>query len=226
MNSVFWLENPLILFQQPFIMEFWPTADMCRSRKLNAIARLVIVMTIVGFIITRRTAILVSGFAAMGMTVVMWMMGKKEEKMKEGLEALKAKHVTFAEAIPEPKMTKPTKENPLMNVMLPQINEDPHRPPAEPAFVPEVEDEINSAAQDFAMEQFNNDPKIRDLLFSDLPERMTFDHSMRNFNANPSTTTPNDQTAFAQFCFGNAVSCKEGHGLACERNNYRKYPTV
>jgi hypothetical protein len=45
-----------------------------------------------------------------------------------------------------------------------------------------------------------------------------FDHSMRNFYTNPSTTIPNDQEGFANFCFGDMISAKEGNEFALARN--------
>jgi hypothetical protein len=45
-----------------------------------------------------------------------------------------------------------------------------------------------------------------------------FDHSMRNFYTNPSTTIPNDQEGFANFCFGDMISAKEGNEFALGRN--------
>jgi type III restriction enzyme len=41
---------------------------------------------------------------------------------------------------------------------------------------------------------------------------------MRPFYSNPGTTIPNDQGAFADFCYGSMISCKEGNAFACARN--------
>jgi hypothetical protein len=41
---------------------------------------------------------------------------------------------------------------------------------------------------------------------------------MNRFYATPSTTVPNDQAGFADYCYGNMVSCKDGDDLACARN--------
>ena len=120
----------------------------------------------------------------------------------------------------------PKENNPLMNVLLPEIQYDPERKPAAPAFNEEIEKDINQKTIDFVGEQFDNDERIKKLLFADLADNMEFSFSMRNFNANPATTIPNDQGAFAQFCYGDMISCKEGNALACERNDFRKYPSV
>jgi hypothetical protein len=61
-------------------------------------------------------------------------------------------------------------------------------------------------------------PKISTKLFKSLEDNLAFEQSMRPFYSNPSTTIPNDQNAFAEFCYGSMVSCKEGNQLACTRN--------
>ena len=102
----------------------------------------------------------------------------------------------------------PTKRNPLMNVLLPEIQYDPQRKAAAPAFNPVVEKTINAKVAD---------PK----LFLDLGDNIAFDASMRNFYSTAATTIPNDQTAFAEFCYGTMPSCRGGDYLQCSKNNYR-----
>lgn len=224
MTTRFWLEDPSVLFNHSQIMELWPTVNMSQPQKLNAVTRMVILLTIIGYAFTRRYQILISGAVAILITVFISRMSKKNDKVQEGLTELASE--LARPVIPPPTFTKPTQANPMMNVLLPQIQDDPKRESAQPSFDPKVEEDLNNKTQDFVVEQFNNDPKIKELLFSDLSDKMVFDQSMRNFYATASTTIPNDQGAFAQFCYGEAISCKENNALACERNNYRQYPTV
>ena len=42
---------------------------------------------------------------------------------------------------------------------------------------------------------------------------------MRNFYAMPNTQIPNNQKDFAEFCYGNMPSCKDGDYFQCEKNN-------
>jgi hypothetical protein len=220
----FWFEDPLILLKQKYIMELIPKNEMSRNQKLNAVMRVVLGLTIIGYAISRRTAILISAFLVGVISIVYWWNGSRYEKeaIKEGLEAMNQARFST----PELELTKPTKDNPMMNIRVNDILDNPTRAPALPSFDPKVEKEINDKTKDFVTEQFNSDPKIRELLFSDLVETIKFDDSMRNFHSMPSTSLPNDQGAFAQFCYGDQPSCKEGDGLACERNAFRQYPTV
>ena len=113
----------------------------------------------------------------------------------------------------------PTPQDPLMNVLLTDIQDRPNRPAAEPAFNPKVERDINQSAQTFVVEDMGGNPNLEDRLFRDLGDNYEFSNSMRNYFATPNTRIPNDQHAFAEFCYGDMISCKEGNMLACARAN-------
>ena len=49
---------------------------------------------------------------------------------------------------------------------------------------------------------------------------------MHTFYATPNTKIPNDQEGFANFCYGDMISSKEGNPLALERNNLPKMGSV
>ena len=108
-------------------------------------------------------------------------------------------------------------EHSSFHVLLPERKDNPQRKPAAPAFNPKVESKINAATQDFVLENLG-DKKLRDKLFKDLGDNFVFDQSMRPWHATANTQIPNDQGAFADFCYGDMISCKEGDALACERN--------
>lgn len=54
----FWLENPNVLFTS---FEFFPSEDMTYTQKLNALSRMVIVLTLILYGITRHFRILIIG---------------------------------------------------------------------------------------------------------------------------------------------------------------------
>jgi hypothetical protein len=41
---------------------------------------------------------------------------------------------------------------------------------------------------------------------------------MIHFNATANTQIPNDQKSFAEFCYGDMTSCKEGNEMACTQS--------
>ena len=119
--------------------------------------------------------------------------------------------------------TSPKENNPMMNVLLPEISYNPTRNEAAPAFNSEVEKNINNSTKDYVVDSSFSDEStkqkeyIKRKLFSDLGDSYTFDDSMRNFYTNPNTTIPNDQEGFANFCFGDMISAKEGNEFALGR---------
>lgn len=61
MTSVYWLEDPKILFDKENITELWPSSDMTYIEKMNTLCRLIIFLTILGLIIFRSLSILIIG---------------------------------------------------------------------------------------------------------------------------------------------------------------------
>jgi hypothetical protein len=57
-----WINNPTVLLDKNTLFEIWPTQQMCYERKINAMSRLIIFLTILGFILTRSMKIVVVGF--------------------------------------------------------------------------------------------------------------------------------------------------------------------
>jgi len=215
--SNFWLYNPSVLFDKEQILEVWPKPDMELARKLNAITRIVILLTVIGIIITRSGKILITSIITLAVLVVLYKTQYEDEEknkikekfMKEGFESgdnnndgkfLKVFRDTFSN---------PTKKNPMMNVLMSDYKYDPNKKRAAPSYNDNVRKEINKAAK----------PDGR--LFKDLGDSLAFENTMRNFYSMPNTTIPNDQKAFAEFCFGDMPSCKEGNTDACSKINRR-----
>ena len=219
MQSPFWLNDPTILFNRDKIGELWPTPDISSNDKLNAVTRLVIILSILGFLVTKNVRVVVTGLVTLVAVAILQHVQKKndtkdnlEQAVKEGFQTLTKKSL---DSLP---LTRPTENNPVMNVLLPQIQDEPQRPPAAPSFNPVVEEEINKSTQEFVVNNFDNPDGIDERLFKDLGDSFEFDRSMRQWYSNPSTTVPNDQKSFAEFCYGDMISCKDGNELACERN--------
>ena len=72
---------------------------------------------------------------------------------------------------------------------------------------------------------FPDDPSVADKLFRDLGDEFVFEHSMRNFYTTANTKVePGDQKAFAEYLYGDMISCKDGDTTACERNTQSYLP--
>jgi hypothetical protein len=112
----------------------------------------------------------------------------------------------------------PDSGNPFSNVLMTDYDYNPNKKPAPPAFNENVNNKILKEAKQLVVDANPDQPDIADKLFKDLGEQLVFEQSLRQFNSNPNTTIPNDQGAFAEFCYGSMISCKEGNNFACARN--------
>jgi hypothetical protein len=247
--TAFWLQDPTVLFNNAGITQIIPTADMTREAKLNAISRLIIVLSILGYLLTMSYNVLLLGVVSLGVIAILNNATEKSNEMvaqkkqqeqakqeKQGMQSGKpgaqgaqgtkegfanyntGRRRTMA-AEPAPSgltFQAPTPQDPLMNVLLTEIKDRPKRPAAEPAFHPAVEDAINESAKQFVSD---GNSELEDRLFHDLGDNYEFSNSMRSYFATPNTRIANDQNAFAQYCYGSMISCKEGNLMACGRAN-------
>ena len=62
MTAQFWTNNPTILLNKNYIFDLWPTSNMKFEEKLNAITRLVILLSLLGFVATMSLRMLIIGF--------------------------------------------------------------------------------------------------------------------------------------------------------------------
>ena len=201
MTNTFWLNNPTILLNNKHITEIWPSNDLDYAGKLNAVTRLVLLLTTIGFFTSGFFKILISAAITLVIIVMMYK-SKKKGHVKEKIrrEIVKEGFTNPIQLQEKLSITKPTSKNPFMNVLLPEIKYNPERPAAAPAFNPQVEKEINTSAGNVGP-----DPR----LFLDLGDTLSFEQSMQRFYTTANSRVENDQNAFAQFCYGDMPSCKD-----------------
>ena len=227
----FWLNEPTILFNKKYITDIWPNSTMTNMEKLNAISRFVILASLLGYLITLNIGLIFVCIITLGVIAILYHVqsnkSKDNEKEKDKVSPPKIKE-NFTNSIlyneVKDDYTNPKQNNPMMNVLVPEVIYNPTRNEAAPAFNAEVEKKINNNTKDYVVETTFSDESskqkeyIKRKLFSDLGDSYMFDHSMRNFYTNPNTTIPNDQEGFANFCFGDMISAKEGNEFALGRN--------
>jgi hypothetical protein len=205
MSEQFWFQHPEDLVKD---YELWPKEGMTLERKLNAISRLIIILTFVGYFYTGNINIVVVGLITLA--VIVFLHREKSAFKKEGF--------TMRDLVPyasDNTFYNPSSKNPLSNVLLTEIHDNPNRKAAPPAFNPQTHREINEDVQQMVQDQHPDFPDMKDKLFKDLGDRVDFHNSMIPFNSNPATQIPNDQNAFAKFCYGDMPSCKAGDDIAC-----------
>jgi hypothetical protein len=239
----FWINDPTILFDKEYIFELWPTSNMSYEQKLNAICRVIILSTLLGFILTRTLKIVIVGVLSLAAIVVLYkQMNKNKKLVKEmlnegfvvqgnevtGLFDKKGKEITnpvTLETVISTEFKEGNKTNPFSNVLLTDIMDDPNRKAAPPSFNPEVEEDITKNVKK-AVQYMN--PGIKNTnkqLYGDLWNNFELDQSNRLFYSTANTRVTNDQGAFAQFLYNDLKysgkeSTPEG-AIARVQDNYR-----
>ena len=247
----FWANNPTILLNKDNMFELWPLPCMSFESKLNAISRLVIVLSALGFLITRSIRMLIIGLLTLAIIFFLYKFRKqkiiKELINKEGFINIEANYDPKSNSNPNtnpntnpnaPMVTSKnapiqlntvlksdyydsTKKNPMGNVLLTEISDNPLRKAAPPSFNPIVNESINKNTKR-TVQMLN--PGIKNTskqLFGDLGQNFELDQSLLPFYSMPNTKIPNDQTAFADFLYGSMPSCKDGSAFACVQDNER-----
>ena len=239
MTIQFWINDPTVLFNKDYILDLWPTSEMCYEQKLNAISRLIILITILGYISTMSTRILVIGFLTLAVIFVLFKMRKQKltkEIVEEGFTdnsspsvlKQKPKHITnpaTLETVLNDEFKEGNKRNPFSNVLLTQINDEPERKPAPPSFNVSIDEDITKNIKK-TVQMLN--PGIKNTnkqLYGDLWQNFELDQSNRAFYSTPNTRVANDQGAFAQFLYNDLkYSAKESTAegaIARVRDNFR-----
>lgn len=223
-NIKFWGKDPNVLLNKDHIFEFFPTENMTYEQKMNSITRFIIFLTIISFLFSYNYRLIV---ILIILLIIIYLLHeyhtKKEEKKMETFEDnLEEKPVIIEnekkDENNEIQYDVPTDTNPFSNVLITDYDYNPEKKKAPPAYNKETYDEIMTQAKQLVQNANPSDKNIVNKLFKGLGEEMEFEQSMRQFVSNPSTTIPNDQKTFAEFCYGSMVSAKEGNKFALTRN--------
>ena len=208
----FWINEPTVLLNNQYIMELWPSTDMSYEQKMNAITRLVILISILGYMVSMKPRILIAGLLTIVCVVILYKMKKPKLSKDMLIEGFKKSHSIDKVSLPEiiqNDFKSGDKRNPFSNVLLTQINDDPDRKSAPPAFEPSVDEAITKNVKRTV--QILN-PGIKNTnkqLYGDLWNKHELDQSNRAFFSTANTRVENDQTAFSNYLYGNMPSSKD-----------------
>lgn len=192
-SDPFWFEKISILFEKNKLIEFFPTYQMTLVEKLNAITRLGIYLGLVLYFVTKKYLYLYIPIIVGAFTIFIFKTQRKNielyfnsydsELNRDNKKILKEK-----------KCTKSSINNPFMNINI--ISDDP--------------------AKTVACDTWNNQEESKKVednfnynLYRDVSDLYGKNNSQRQFYTMPSTTLPNDQTAFAKWCYSTGPTCKE-----------------
>ena len=233
MQTSIWLSNPSILLKYDHLKDIWPLPNMTAEERVNSVIRLIILLSLVGYLLTLSYKIFYIAFIAIMLITLLYYVNhppnkdaKKPEAFSNQLPGVYPEYTNPEDyELNKDKYSKPTVSNPLMNVLLPEIYYDPKRKPAAPTFNPNVEEEINKSVKEFVGKEFH-DKNIDKKLFHDLGDKIAFDRSMIPFNGTANTQVPNDQKAFKEYLYGDMISGKEGNPFALERVQTGAYSII
>jgi len=230
----FWTEDPNILVKPAYMMEFFPIDSMSFNQKLNSITRTVVVLTAVSYLFTNNTRIV--SVAVMTIFAIFFLhYAKSRESSDEGFH--NDEHSTLDEMARHSRLynykgpiidvegnfdetfDQPTASNPLSNVLLTDYDYNPKKKPAPPAFTKQGVEDIAENAKKMVQEMHPDQPDIVGKLYNDINTNLEHEQSMRQFYSTSNTTIPNDQAGFAEFCYGDMISAKEGNKFALTRDN-------
>jgi hypothetical protein len=243
MTTPFWSNDPTILFNKESILQLWPTQQMTFEAKLNAISRIVIVMSILGFLFTRNVNILIIGIITLAIIFSIYKLRKQSIVSsllkKEGfsvnssiqpsvmpgdsMNSITTNPVTL-EKLLRSNFHPTTKKNPMGNVLLTDIMDDPNRLSAAPSFNPDVYEDIDKAVKKQTQMLYPGIINTNKQLYGDLADNYDLDNSMMQFYSMPNTRVCNDQGAYAEYLYGNMPSGKSSGpdgAFARVQDNYR-----
>ena len=236
MTAIFWSNDPTILFNKESMLQLWPTQKMTFESKLNAISRLIIVISILGFVFTRNFNLLIIGIITLAIIFTLYRLRKQKlvsSLKKEGFSLNSLKNSSSDKATTNPitmesllrsNFHPTTKKNPFGNVLLTDINDTPNRLAAAPSFNPDVYEDIMNATKKQTQMLNPGIINTNKQLFGDLYGNYQLDNSMMRFYSTANSRVENDQGAFGSWLYSNMPSGKESNAegaMQRVQDNYR-----
>ena len=223
MTAIFWSNDPTILFNKESMLQLWPTQQMTFEAKLNAISRLIIVISILGFVFTRNFNLLIIGIITLAIIFTLYRLRKQKLVSflkKEGFSLNSLKNSSSDKVTTNPitmesllrsNFHPTTKKNPFGNVLLTDINDTPNRLAAAPSFNPDVYEDIMNATKKQTQMLNPGIINTNKQLFGDLKTTYDLDNSMMRFYSTANSRVENDQGAFGSWLYSNMPSGKESN---------------
>ena len=193
--TVFWVNNPKILFKKNLITEISFNDNMSLEEKLNALTRFIILVSLVGYILLRQISIILLGVTFISLIVLYYFYLNDFKGFKESLTLINLDKENNNLVVGNPL------DNPLTDDFGTPLKQN-EAPDNE-----EFKDEITNVAKETVIE-LNKDNKDSEKLFNDLETNYTFESSLRQFNSIPGSSVPNNQENFLKYCYGKLPSDK------------------
>lgn len=187
MGEQFWLLKPQELVDEKNLKQFIPMKTLSLEQNLNAVVRLAWYFAIIMFFVAIELKYFIIPLVVMGATVAIYY-AKNANKHADSKEAY--------DNILKRNCTKPTIENPYMNVLLTEYSDNPQRPMACDPTDRRVRNKMGEI--------------FEARLFRDVDD-MYSEFTDRQFYTMPNTTIPNGQNDFAKWLYASEnTKCRKG----------------
>lgn len=218
MNSdPFWATQFNILYDKDRMVEFFPTSDMSKYEKLNAITRFAIYISIILYIIYRKVNIFFIAFIVMFILYIVFYNQQKEEITNQEQFETEIKNNLNIDPNTPIKVNdqgdicqKPTPNNPFMNVLMTDYTDNPNRPPA--------------CSYNDVDANKERDKYFNYNLYQDVEDVWGRRNSQREYVTLPGTTIPNDRDSFMKWCWKTTYVCKDGDLGYCLQDEDLRVP--
>ena len=193
MSERVWFDDPRHLIRSDKLASFWPSKNQSVAERINATSRFVIYSGIMLYVIKNDNRFPIVVIVTLCILFIMYR-GKIVHEYYNG-------DVNVCQ--------RPTKDNPMGNVLLSDYKDQPNRVGA--CMYEDVQDDVYKYVD-------NTFPISNTRSRSALPEYQR-KAAARQFITSPVTTIPGDQTAFAEWCYGkkNRPLCRDDPSM-CDPN--------
>lgn len=199
METKIWYDDPSSFISYDNYYTVLPTQDMTTEEKINAIVRFFVYFGIVLALVKTDYRYLFFGIIVGLVSVFLY---KHENHQKAKVEKFLVKN--DLDVVNNKVCARSTVDNPFMNPSITDITDNPTRP----AACDLANDKVKSVVE----------TNFSERLFKNVADLYGNTASQRQFYAMPSTTIPNNQGGFADWCYGHGATCHEGNGSQCYRN--------
>jgi hypothetical protein len=179
MPEQIWFKNPTVLFDRDTWSKFVPTKDMTTAEALNSVVRFSTYFSLILFMATGVGGYVLAIPLVMVTTVILHTLFPNGKT----IESFIGKEVTRA----GPEYTMPSKENPFMNVLLTEIQDNPNRP-----------DAASTSRRDVKADIYKSFQATSDL-HMDTTDLFDQSQAMRTFHTLQSAKVPNDLDGFKKW---------------------------
>jgi hypothetical protein len=180
----FWGDNPTLLFDSRYIQEIWIYDGMDQNQSLNALSRLIIVLSVIGFACFNRILFLVIGGILLGCIVLF------HHSQKENFETELSDYQCIDQS------------NPMNNVLMQDYKYNPMKTAEPKEYGEQKEKSINDKTKQFILQENKSNSQIGDL-FKNKGDQFQFEQSLRPFHTNPVTTVDQSEYKdFLKYCYG------------------------